>query len=243
MTIHFLLATTLQWGPYTVSWQEYDPVKMPKETPVLTIKKGGKTLWSIEVWNAGASTLDVDNDGTEELFIEDYSGGAHCCFTYYLYTRKPSLKLLGIFDMGNGILEFKDLNGDGKLEAVGSYDGFAYYDYCYAVSPWIPIVFSLKGGRYVENTKAFPDLIQESLDRYLADPPENDDESRKSWATAIYAHMILLGKETSAWETIRGTCPDMLDWLSDNKSNIKTILGAMGGKVGYSESQGNGEDE
>ncbi|MGB9589962.1 MAG: hypothetical protein ACPL68_03670, partial [Candidatus Hydrothermia bacterium] len=121
------------------------------------------------------------------------------------------------------------------LEAVGSYDGFAYYDYCYAVSPWIPIVFSLKAGKYAENTMAFPDLIQKDLDEYLASPPGNDEEHRKSWVVAIYAHMCLLGKETSAWETIKGTCPNMLEWLSNNKSNIKSILSAMGGRVRYTE--------
>jgi hypothetical protein len=243
MAIHFLLATTLQWGPYTVSWQEYEFGEMPEETPVFTISKGGKTLRSFEVWNAQVETLDVNGDGTAELLVSDFSGGAHCCFTYYLYTRKPGLRLLGVFDMGNGGLVFQDIDGDGLAEATGSYDGFAYYDYPYAVSPFVPIVFTLKGGKYVENTKAFPGLIQESLDEYLAGPAYNDEDCRKAWALAIYAHMVLLGKETSAWETIKATCPEVLDWLSKNKSNIKQILGAMGSRVGYSEARGNGEDD
>ncbi len=237
-----LLATTLQWGPYTVSWKEYDFGEIPDEIPVVTIKKGGKTLREIEVWKASVSTFDVDGDGTEELFIEDYSGGAHCCLTCYLCTRKPELRLMGVFDMGNGSLVFQDRDGDGKLEAVGYYDGFAYYDYCYAVSPWVPIVFSLKAGRYAENTKAFPGLIQESLDGYLSSPPENDEESMKAWATAIYAHMVLLGKEASAWETIKSTCPKVLDWLSANAPNLRAILEAMESRVRYTEKE-NGEDE
>ncbi|MEO0211275.1 MAG: VCBS repeat-containing protein [candidate division WOR-3 bacterium] len=234
--ISLLLAATLKWGPYMVSWKKYDFGDMPEETPTLTISKGGKILRSFEVWNADAKTLDVDGDGTAELLVTDYSGGAHCCFTYYLYTRKPGLKLLGVFDMESGSLEFRDLDGDGNLEAVGAYDGFAYYDYPYAVSPWIPIVFSLKSGRYVENTEAFRDLIRERLDEYyLASPPESDEESRKSWVVGVYAHMCLLGEETSAWETVRRTCPDMLDWLSENKSDIKATLAAMRDRVRYTE--------
>lgn len=242
MLIYLFLATTLNWGPYTVSWEEYGVGEIPKETPVFSISKGGRTVRSFEVWNATAETLDVDGDGAAELLLTDYSGGAHCCFTYYLYTRKPSLRPLGVFDMGNDMLSFQDLDGDGIAEAVGSYDGFAYYDYSYAASPSLPIVFSLKGGKYVENTKAFPDIIQKSLDEYLAAPPENDEEYRKSWATAVYAHMVLLGQESSAWETIKRSCPDMLDWLSRNSSSIKKILRAMGARVRYSEAKGDGDD-
>ena len=226
-----------------MSWQEYGFGDIPEETPVLTIAKSGKAVRSFEVWSASVETLDVNGDGTAELLVTDYSGGAHCCFTYYLYTRKPGLKLLGVFDMGNGALAFQDLDGDGIAEAAGSYDGFAYYDYSYAASPSLPIVFSLKSGKYVENTRAFPLIIQKSLDQYLANPPENDAEYRKSWATAVYAHMVLLGQEASAWETIRRACPDMLDWLSKNKSNIKEILGAMENRVRYSEPEGNGDYE
>lgn len=241
--IGFLLSATLQWGPYTVSWQEYESGEMPEETPVFTIAKGGNPLRSFEVWNAEAETLDVDGDGTAELLVCDFSGGAHCCFTYYLYTRKPALNLLGAFDMGNAGLTFQDIEGDGVAEAIGYYDGFAYYEgLSYVGSPFIPIVFSLKAGKYVENTKAFPGIIQESLDEYLANPPWDCDEECNSWVIALYAHMVLLGKEASAWETIKGACPKALDWLSENAPNLRAILAYMDYRVKYTE-EGNGGDD
>jgi hypothetical protein len=236
MLMQFILFASLTWGPYTVSWQKFDPDKLPEENLVLHITRDNHPVRAIGIWQAEAETLDIDNDGISELLITDFSGGAHCCFTYYLYSRSPDLRLLGVFEMGNGGLRFEDLDGDGILEGVGDYDGFAYYDFCYAASPFLPLVFSLTNGRYVEDTKSYPNSIKKALlDRVAHPPADTDEDYRKSQALALFALSLLVQDEDSAWKLIEQRTPSMVSWLHETAGEIKKILEDRKTRVKYKE--------
>lgn len=237
MIMQLILFAALNWGPYTISLPTVDVMEtVPSETLFLTITKETEVVKQIEVWQVEAETLDVDGDGIWELLITDFSGGAHCCFTYYLYSRKPDLRLLGAFEMGNGGLKFEDIDGNGILEGVGDYDGFAYFDFSYAASPFLPIVFTLKKGRYVEDTKSYPFLVKRTLLKRVTNLPEpGDEDSQKAYALALFTFAVLAEDEDAAWHLVRLRTPDMVPWLKETESDIKRILEDRKSRVKYTE--------
>ncbi len=243
----------IRWGPLTVKWTSlsFDDLnavnwEQGDSVPTLRFYEGKKFLHEIEIYMATVDTQDLTGDGVPELIVQDYSGGAHCCFRFLVYTRVPILKLLGNFNMGNGNLDFEDIDADGVQEAVGTYDGLAYLDYPYVVSPFLPVVFKLENGVYVECTEKFPDLVESSLYDYLdfansniqlaqEDEPEALEELRKARAAGVMGHFLLLKDEASGWETIRKLDPEILPWLKDNMPAIREAVENMKNAVGYSD--------
>jgi len=93
------------------------------------LEKNGKLVFTskTEFWIDTLMYFDVNNSGTNTLFISEYSGGAHCC--YFLLAGEITDNKIKIFDTlytGNAYFEFKDLNNDGKYEIQTNYDGIAY---------------------------------------------------------------------------------------------------------------------
>lgn len=104
---------------------------------------------------------DLTGDGTPDLLISEYTGGAHCCSNYYvlsLHTGGP-VELLARIAGWHGGAEFRDLDGDGTPEAVLRDWSFAYWNTSFAGSPAPQVILRWRGERYVadaELMRAFP---------------------------------------------------------------------------------------
>jgi hypothetical protein len=168
---------------------------------------------------------DLLGDDQVELIVEDYSGGAHCCSTYYVYSPRHR-KMLLMAKTGNGSLQdIKDLNRDGKKELIASDDRLAYFGgLSYAASPMLPLIFCYREGQYTDCTRDFPDLLNQAMQESEAGLKQSDaDEiSNKRNALAIYALGILLGKESETWQRLQAMLPkDTRVWLETNRAAIQ----------------------
>lgn len=47
---------------------------------------------------------DLTGDGIKDLIVQEWSGGAHCCYTFDIYSLGPSLKHIWHHAAGNGHL-------------------------------------------------------------------------------------------------------------------------------------------
>jgi len=121
---------------------------------------------------------DITGNGIPELFVEGYSGGAHCCSHSYIVELSDPIKVLFDLDTGDNGIEFKDLNHDGIMELSTNEDVFAYWHTSFAASPMPEVVLSLQNGKY----KADP--------KYMRKPAPTDAEIKKmadsveSWSGA-----------------------------------------------------------
>lgn len=226
----------LPWDPYVVTW---GPTNLDPDLPQTRIEitlQDAVIEASVDYLCEG-ETKDLDGDGSDELIVWAYSGGAHCCSQYYIYTRHPAFRRIGSIYTGNGGLQFKDLDGDGVLEGVGNYDGLAYYDWSYAASPFPPIIFKWRDGGFVEETKAFPDLLRERLETYLypqpADPNDPDyKEQRFPRVGAVLAYCILLDEEERAFALMKKLDPEMIPWMQEHREAIRALMAGMKERAG-----------
>jgi hypothetical protein len=78
----------------------------------LTIRSpNGKKIFQVSDWGMAFPVLgmDVNGDGVPDVVVETYSGGAHCCWTYYVVSlgKYPGLVLKFENDRSAGFVQDK----------------------------------------------------------------------------------------------------------------------------------------
>lgn len=190
----------------------------------------------VETGEPGTNTdvdwcYDLDVDGTPEIALFVYSGGAHCCITQSIYTFRdgrltPVLEYRG----GNaGGLVPRELDGPPPRELVGSDDRFAYFgELPYTSSPFIAFIAGERGGRWVDVTREFPDVVRGHRDEILSQVDkvcgrEKLVECYRGIGLGIYAESLLLRD----WERVKPTLPlpaEVITWLELRRGAIEAKL-------------------
>jgi curved DNA-binding protein CbpA len=75
------------------------------------------------------SFIDIDKDGIPELFINYYTGGAHCCFEYYIFKAISQDTFQNIFEFEGGENSFSI---DNNKIIIDFYEQLGYFFTCYA---------------------------------------------------------------------------------------------------------------
>lgn len=86
--------------------------------------------------------VDITGDGTKDVVVASYTGGAHCCYEYDVYSLKRRARKYDHIDGAHSLVEFVDLNGDGEFEALAHDWTFAYWQACFAASPAPLVILS-----------------------------------------------------------------------------------------------------
>ena len=175
-------------------------------------------------WKGG--TLDVDGDGVEDLILQNYSGGGHCCYNYVIYSLKvPPKKLADIAmkDCGEKI-SLEDLNGDKIPELLSCNPEFAYLgELPYSESPFPPAIYALKDGEYKRVDRDYKKI-------YQADIQAQRDSLAKAYRPAnvlqIVADLLILGEEKDAWKEMdalyRGADKDVIKAEMAKRMGVKS---------------------
>ncbi len=133
-----------------------------------TLKKGEKVLASFEeggeqdYWtNFGlANFLGGDS---KQLIVEQYSGGAHCCYSYWVYDLSATARPVfasGKYGTGNSLVPL-DVDGDGLFELRHSVMTFDYFHTSHASSVFPEALFAYdkRSGEYRPANRRFQDYI------------------------------------------------------------------------------------
>lgn len=154
---------------------------------------------NIQNWVPG-TLLDLDKDSYEDLVLKGYSAGAHCCFTYQIFSLGKVLKKLAelpLFDCGESI-ELKDLDAQGPAEILTCNAKFAYLKGIpYSSSPFPPQVFAMENGKYKNADKKFLQVFDEDIAEQRQVLSENYDETAIIQLVLDY---LLSGREEQAWQ-------------------------------------------
>lgn len=152
---------------------------------------------------AGIELTDLDSDGTPEVVVQTFTGGAHCCLATTTYTwqnEQFNPIYFGYLDGGGG--EFIDLNGDGLMEFVTFDNAFLYSFSSYAGSYPPSVVLTYENGTYRDTTPQFTNYLEDIAAgmRFTVEGPEFADRADKNGVLAGYvAQNIRLGRYREAW--------------------------------------------
>lgn len=149
------------------------------------------------------SLKDLDGNGTSEVIIKTFSGGAHCCTSLNIYTwnNNKFIKLKTGFMDGEGGM-FQDLDGDGKLEFITSDNLFLYRFSSYAASFPPSRIYALRNGKFENVTRKYvKHLKSEAWEMYQAFLRSKKEKNEVNGVLAGYvAQKALLGQFQQAWK-------------------------------------------
>ena len=129
----------------------------------LTVTDGGKTIVDRAIPDSDAlqpggydgrpsvRALDLDGDGTVEVVLDLYTGGAHCCTQTWIYSGTAPKVVHDFRDIGYDPI---DVNGDGRPEFVSADPAFAYAFTSFAGSRFPLQVFRWKAGHLRDVTRS-----------------------------------------------------------------------------------------
>lgn len=236
--------SVLKWGALRVR-----TIARPADAPAGAVShlriedKSGRFLADLnDVIVAGVTLRKLTGNPIPDLEVDMFSGGAHCCFTNYVFTQNGTFHRLIDLPGGQieGIASLKDFNHDGRAEIiVVDNQTWAYYsDLAFAFCPSIALVIGWDGHRYVNQTARFPQpslasarSYQSSLLATLHKSPreENDPEIRLELrhgaAIGYFANMLAVNRATAAKAWLKTHAPlETRQWLAGNEPDIRRTV-------------------
>ena len=118
---------------------------------------------------------DITGNGIPNLLVEEWSGGAHCCFAYHLFEIGKKFRKIAVIPIGEAYYFYFARHRPEKGLVVKGHDGaFAYWRSSFAGSPAPEIMLRFKDGKYC----LAPDLMQKPA------PSESVFNERKAQVAA-----------------------------------------------------------
>ena len=91
---------------------------------------------------------DMTGDGTPNILVTSYSGGAHCCYTYHIYSIGNEFRKIDELEVGDATISFLNVDEDPDLEAESADYNFVYWYTSFASTPAPRIVFKFRDDKY-----------------------------------------------------------------------------------------------
>ncbi|MBS1517914.1 MAG: hypothetical protein JSS91_07490 [Bacteroidetes bacterium] len=209
-------------------------------TTTLNISRDGKKIFEETYYDIipEIKSMDLDNDGRNEILIGRYSGGAHCCTSLYAGRfRSGKFTYTDSVYWGNSFYRFEDLKSDGKQEIVGVNDVYAYVFTNFAQSRFPVLIYAYENNKFVNVTSEFPAQVEESLNGFkneleeykgfkCADAGEETFNTDAGAVKAILAAMTedykSLGKTDEGYKLIDEfyTCPDRDSFIKQLRNDF-----------------------
>jgi hypothetical protein len=230
-----------------LSYRGYDVERSTDDSDRMstaTIKKNGRIIASLRNGGLGKESTRFGlfsflGGESKQLVILQYTGGAHCCWTYRIYDFQPNLHV--IFDDETYGLDYlgyelhpEDIDGDGTYELTQAVMTFDYFHMSHASSVFPTAVFSYdkKSRTYAPANERFSAYVLDDIGKDLKglELVRREIDSQNLQHHEVYLSAVLkvllkriyAGNETDAWKFF-----DAEYRLSDKdeiKSDIKKAL-------------------
>jgi hypothetical protein len=226
-----------RWGAFTVRLETITREGLMNTKATVTDAKKN-VLAILEDEKVEAAQRDYTGDGVPDLLLSAYSGGAHCCTTYYLFDRSSgTVQNILAYAAGNYRgLEPKNLGGGKRPELLVFSDALAYFEVSYADSPGVRVVLEWNGSRYKVATLKYPKLALDEMKEYQRDLLQSvnaDSGTLKGMVLGVYANGVSAGAAGSAEAWIRQhTTVKLLNWFLPLRETVRRTVEGSKCKVG-----------
>jgi hypothetical protein len=184
-----------------------------------TLRKGNKELakfgngWNKEWTNFGL--FPFISQEPKQLVVEQYSGGAHCCYSYWVYDFSGHAERLlfdnGKYGTGNQLFPV-DLDADGAFELKHSVMAFDYFHMSHASSvfPQAIYAYDKKSGEYRPANRRFSTYALEGIETDIkelekikaeAEADRDDIYTERHFSAVLQVTLkyIYAGKQDEGW--------------------------------------------
>ena len=150
----------------------------------------------------------------KQLIVAQFTGGAHCCYQYWIYELYPKFSLIfdgTKYEIGDGFdpIAFQDLDGDGRYEFTQKIMTFDYWLDCYTCTPQPSMVFKYDRYRhkYLPANRRFVSYVLKDaraeireLEEIMKTPESERDPVVIDYDSFdILLSYIYAGEEKEAW--------------------------------------------
>ena len=148
---------------------------------------------------------DITGLGKPNVIVAEWSGGAHCCFTFHVLELGSRVREVGRIQADDSdYAHFEDINHDGKYEFLGWDFDFAYWNAGFAQSPAPQIVLRFDGRRYelAPDFMRRPALSTDEFNKRVTEVRDaewtNGNPPPELWGTIL--DLIYTGNSDLAWK-------------------------------------------
>jgi hypothetical protein len=157
----------------------------------------------------------ITRDKQPNLVVSEWTGGAHCCFIFYIFQIGDRFKMIDTINTEHGgDSDFKDLRHDGDVELVTHDWTFAYWNASFAQSPAPAVILRCEKGKYRPDLemmrKAAPtaaelDRMAEGFRQKFKESANSEADNPWSMPPELWGKMLELiytGNAKSAWKLL-----------------------------------------
>ena len=167
---------------------------------------------------------DINGDGIPDLVVLAFSGGAHCCWTYYFFSQDPRPALLTKFENNRDAIFLED-EKTGRIYLQIEDGAFDYFDeVCHGCSPFPVVYLRLDGSNWVDISREYvndyDEIIRETEKAFTAEqrqrlkvlkekPSDEDpvvEQARFNALTIVFAYLYS-GREAQARQALQEMWP------------------------------------
>jgi hypothetical protein len=242
------LIENVPMGAYTVRLYEDRFDKWPMQVRVLLNGEQvySSTAWLIEIGghrpdanrtdtnrpDANHPTIinqDLTGDGTPDLVIYEYSGGAHCCWTADVFSLVgDGLKPIATIEGQDSDVVFEDIDQDGVYEARLYDMTYRYWPGSFAFSPMPEVILTYRDGRYVVSDlmlrpRPNPAMIEAEGEAVYEDSTWSTGEAPPEYLW-VFFDLLYSGNEREAWDFAEAAWPAKVAGYAEFVAELKEML-------------------
>lgn len=194
-------------------------------------KESGNEVLDKGVFHAPriAPGTDITGRGKPDLILAEWSGGAHCCFSFHVIELGDVVREIATVKADDSdYAHFEDVNQDGIYEFIGYDYAFAYWRAGFMQSPAPQVILRFDGKSY----ELAPDLMRKpvpsssvlSKQREAVRKSEWEEESPPTQLWATMLDLIYTGNSDVAWKFFSETWPSK---RAGSKAFLRSFCGQL----------------
>jgi hypothetical protein len=182
----------------------------------------GKVLWRGRAWaySLPVAPVDINNDDNPDLVLEEYTGGAHCCWVYYIFSTKSTPALVLTLPNERDAGFSKRWRGKRIIATLGG--EFDYFHTSHAASFFPPVYLLLEDRKLIDISGApefraeYDALIKEAYEqlqkidsnRQWKDASNEPNEDIRSNTLQIVLSYLYSRRPHRAWKALSELWPE-----------------------------------